>query len=78
MSVVKTVDSLPLVSVIIPAYNTEQFIEITLQFVLSQTYKNLEVIVVDDGSQDRTAERLSEKSHLLHPSPLNPPILGDF
>jgi glycosyltransferase involved in cell wall biosynthesis len=47
---------LPLVSVIIPAYNTERFIERTLKSVLSQTYKNIEVLVVNDGSQDRTAE----------------------
>ena len=47
---------LPLVSAIIPAYNAEQFIARTLSSVIEQTYKNLEILVVDDGSKDRTAE----------------------
>jgi glycosyltransferase involved in cell wall biosynthesis len=46
----------PLVSVIIPAYNASAFIEQTLDAVLSQTYQQLEVIVVNDGSNDRTVE----------------------
>lgn len=47
---------LPLVSVIIPAYNAEAFIAETLDSILSQTYPNIEVLVVDDGSQDSTAQ----------------------
>lgn len=46
----------PLVSVVIPAYNAEAFIDQTLESVISQTYRNFEVLVADDGSQDRTAE----------------------
>jgi glycosyltransferase involved in cell wall biosynthesis len=46
----------PLVSVIITTYNSEKFIPQTLQSVLNQTYNNLEIIVVDDQSSDRTQE----------------------
>lgn len=45
----------PLVSIIIPAFNAEELIGETLESVLAQSYGNLEVIVVDDGSTDATA-----------------------
>jgi glycosyltransferase involved in cell wall biosynthesis len=45
---------LDLISVIIPAYNAERFIGRTLSSALNQTFKDIEVIVVNDGSTDKT------------------------
>ena len=49
----------PLVSVIVPTYNYGRFIEETLECLRAQTYVNWECIVVDDGSTDDTADRVS-------------------
>lgn len=44
-----------LISVIVPAYNIQDYIEKTVQSICAQTYKTLEIILVDDGSRDETA-----------------------
>ena len=46
----------PPVAVLVPAYNEEKVIERTVRSVLASTYPNLRVIVIDDGSKDRTLE----------------------
>jgi glycosyltransferase involved in cell wall biosynthesis len=46
----------PLVSILIPAYNAEDWIAETIRSAISQTWPRTEIIVVDDGSKDRTAE----------------------
>lgn len=48
------------VSVIVPAYNIQDYIVKCLESIANQTYKNLEVIVVDDGSSDNTGELADE------------------
>jgi glycosyltransferase involved in cell wall biosynthesis len=42
----------PIVSIVMPVYNGERFLELTIQSVLAQTYKHMEIIAVDDGSTD--------------------------
>ncbi|MFW9264340.1 glycosyltransferase [Nostoc sp. CALU 546] len=56
----KTSKKLPRISVIIPAYNSEKTIKQTIQSVLNQTFTNLELIVINDGSQDSTLEVVTQ------------------
>lgn len=48
----------PLVSVLVPCYNRERYIEEALLSILEQDYPNFELIVVDDGSQDASVEKI--------------------
>ena len=52
------------ISVIVPVYNTEKYLEQCLDSLLSQTYKNLEIICVDDGSSDNSLEILEKYKKL--------------
>ena len=47
-------------SIIIPNYNKEEYVRETLESIFNQTYKNFEVIVVDDGSTDKSIEIIKE------------------
>jgi hypothetical protein len=54
-------DGTPLVSILIPSYNHAQFIRGALRSVLSQTYAQLEIIVIDDGSTDSSPEIIRDE-----------------
>lgn len=54
----------PLISIVVPVYNVEQYLEKCVKSIVKQTYKNLEIILVDDGSPDKCGcicDKLSEK-----------------
>ncbi|MDD5020810.1 MAG: glycosyltransferase family 2 protein, partial [Endomicrobiaceae bacterium] len=48
----------PLISVLIPTYNCGQYIKQAIDSIFLQDYKNIEIIVVDDGSEDNTKENV--------------------
>lgn len=52
----------PLVSIIMPCYNTERYIAQSIESVLAQTYQNWELLITDDGSTDRSVEIISKYS----------------
>lgn len=51
----------PSVTVVIPSYNHERYVATAVDSCLSQTYANLEVVIVDDGSRDRSVELLRDR-----------------
>ncbi len=50
----------PLISIIVPVYNTEEYLTLALSSLCSQTYKNIEIICVDDGSTDNSLKILEK------------------
>jgi GT2 family glycosyltransferase len=55
-----------LVTVVIPSYNSGRFVREAVESVLAQTYRNLETILIDDGSQDDTREQLAPYVGRIH------------
>ena len=49
-----------LISIVLPIYNVENYLERCIKSVISQTYKNLEIILVDDGSTDDCSKMCDE------------------
>ncbi len=55
---------MPKVSILVPIYNTEQYLKECIQSLITQTYKNIEIILVDDGSTDKSLKICEEYKHI--------------
>ena len=53
-------ESQPLVSIVIPCYNHAEFVQDCIRSVIDQTYQNIELIIIDDGSKDNSVEKIQE------------------
>ena len=53
-------ESQPLVSIVIPCYNHAEFVQDCIRSVIDQTYQNIELIIIDDGSNDNSVEKIQE------------------
>ena len=53
----------PLVSVIVPIYNVEKYVEKCVDSIVNQSYKNIEIILVNDGSTDKSRDIISQYQH---------------
>lgn len=58
----KKINQQPLVSVVVSTYNREKYVKRAIESVLSQTYKNIEFVIIDNASTDKTPEIISEFS----------------
>lgn len=59
----------PLISVVVPAYNIEEYLPRCLDSILMQTYDHIEIVLVDDGSKDQTG-KIADEYQALHPGKL--------
>lgn len=65
-------DKNDLISIVVPIYNVQDYLERCIQSIISQTYKNIEIILVDDGSNDNSGKicdeylRKDERIKVIH------------
>jgi len=59
-------DRKPLVSIVVPSYNHESYVQQTIASIIDQDYENIELIVIDDGSTDSSPFKIAEMSDSCH------------
>lgn len=60
------IDNRELVSIIVPVYNLDSYLEECIQSIIIQSYHNIELILVDDGSKDNSADICDDYMQKIH------------